>query len=386
MVAAAVREVPPERMDALLRTAARFGVEPRPDADAERRFASWWVEHPDAPAEPESWPGRDRLLAALRDELARRLEGPAGPHVREAVRRHWWPLLVPLLADPFELVDALVAGAAVQAGGEPRRAAIAAFRDRLRAAERAGCGDAAWDALFDRARPETSEIADFFAAIPSTDVSESLAQKAIEALPRSTVSGEYLDVLRKLVHHLGQHESARALWKEDGDLRSWLSGFRRAPEAAVASDLAGISEPVLDARAPQVLSALLEADPGIAAAVVVDGGQTLQQMLARVLPELWDDEERPEHWRDRAVALAFATAWSDGCPDAVRAALDKALERWARGHHQDDHRRVSRVLRRVDADRREAWHDWLRELPREKPKAERVRGAARWLFGRRDDR
>ncbi|GAA4613464.1 GTPase-associated protein 1-related protein [Saccharopolyspora hordei] len=384
LVENAADAVLPERMDLLLRTAARFDVHPRLDGfrQAAERFVAWWSHHPDAGVDPERWTCAPELLGLLRDALARRLQGPDADEVRQAIEDRWWRLLAPTVSDPFEPLDAAVASAAVAAGGSARQETVEAFRALLRAPERPGTEEAVYDALFGASQPTLGELSDFLAELPSTAVSDALAQRAFRVLARSTVNGRYLDVLRMLSHHLGDRKDLRTLWEDDSKLRVWLSNHRK--KGAGAGSLGDISSTVLGARADKLVAALLDADPQESTGTIAACGEELPQTLVRALPAVWNDEDVDRDRRDRAVVLAFVCAWSDSATATVRAAFDRELEAWVHKHEHPDFRRVSRLLRGVDAEHATAWHEWLREVVQRGPKRDRTRRVARRLFGSRE--
>ena len=376
LVDAAVGNASPELVDRLLRLAARFDLVPRPDrfADSATAFAAWWAEHPGA-VDPERWSCAPPMIRLLREQLASRVGDGS------AIREHWWPLFASSISDPFAPFDAAVAGAAVEHGGQNREDAIAAMLVPLQEPDRPGVGDAVWDALFARSNPTLDEMLRFFSGMPTATVSESLAQKALSVLGKAQVSARYLDLLRLLVEHI-RAEPLLALWKEDGTLRRWLTTFQRSKGTESAAELKEVSKPVLTARASNIAEALLDAGPGKAVPAVVGGGEVVQQVLLRELQAVWSGDSAEER-QDAAVALAFLTGWSDDVSQAVRGEYDKALEEWANSHGQAEYRRVSRLLRALDAENGAVWHEWLRELAKKKPKKLSV---ARRLFERLRDR
>ncbi|MER7076766.1 hypothetical protein SAMN02982929_05513 [Saccharopolyspora kobensis] len=384
LVEGATGAVLPERMDLLLRTAARFGVRPRLGNFAEpaARFVEWWAQHPHAAVDPSSWTCGAEFVDLLRDVLARRLEGPWGDEVAAAIKERWWRLLAPTVSDPFMPLDAAVASAAVAAGGSVRRETIEVFRGLLRKPEQPGTGEAVYDALFGESAPTLVELSAFLAELPSTAVSDALAQRAFGVLGKAKVSGRYLDVLRVLSHHLGDRQDLRKLWEDDGRLRAWLSTLRR--KGAEAGGPGDISEQVLAARAAQVVEALLACPPPDSPALVVSSGDQLQHTLVRELPAVWNDEDADPDRRDRAVMLAFAVCWSDDTTGTIRAAFGRELEAWMHAHKQADFRRISKLLRGVGADYASGWHDWLRDAAQRKPKQARTRQVARRFFGKRE--
>ncbi|MCI2416171.1 GTPase-associated protein 1-related protein [Saccharopolyspora sp. K220] len=386
VVEVAAGAVAPERMDLLLRTATRFAVQPRLGrfAEAAGRFVDWWAEHPHAGVDPARWTCGPEMIDLLRDVLARRLAGPHAAEVTEAINARWWRLLAPTISDPFMPLDAAVAAAAVAAGEPVRQETIARFRDHLRAPDQPGTGEAVWEALFRTSAPTMAELKDFCTTLPSTAVSESLAQRAFAVLEKSKVSGRYLDVLRLLGHHIGDRENLHKLWEDDSRLRSWLSGFTRKGAETTAATLKDVSEAVFTARADEIIEVLLSTTPQAALEATVQGGNQLQQMLVHELPAVWNDEQALAARRDQAVVLAFLTGWQDSASEQVRAAFDKALERWAGKHTQSDYRRISKLLRGVDAEYAAAWHEWLKAYSQQQPKPTRAREVARRLFGRRE--
>ncbi|GAA2821018.1 GTPase-associated protein 1-related protein [Saccharopolyspora taberi] len=376
LVEAAAAGADPERLDALLRLAARHGLEPRPArfSEAAAGFAAWWADNPGA-VDPGRWSCAPPLIGLLRERLASRSENEA------AIREHWWPLFVSSISDPFARFDAAVAGAAVEHGGRSREDAIEAMLVPLGEPDRPGVGDAVWDALFAHTGPTLDEMLRIFSGMPTATVSETLAQKALSVLGKAQVSARYLDLLRLLVEHI-RAESLLALWKEDGTLRRWLTSLQRGKESESPPELKDVSKPVLAARGPGIAAALLDAGTAKAVAAVVKGGEVLQQVLVRELKAVWTDDPSAER-RDAAVALAFLTGWSDDVSQTMRSEFDKALEEWAGGHGQVEYRNVSRLLRAVDADGAAGWHEWLRELAKKKPKKHPL---ARRLFERLRDR
>ncbi|GGJ02746.1 hypothetical protein GCM10011581_44760 [Saccharopolyspora subtropica] len=390
LVEAAAAAVSPERMDRLLRTATRFDVTPRVGrfGDAASGFVAWWADHPHTSIDPTRWTCGQQVVDLLRDELSARLAGARAEETAEAIRDRWWTLLAPTISDPFMPLDAAIAAAAVAAGGDARRDTIALFRAQLRASEEPTIGQVVWDALFRLSPPTMDEVAEFLSALPSTAVTDALAQRAFAVLEKATVSGRYLDVLRMLGHHIGDRENLRRLWEDDSRLRSWLSAFHRHPTSpeSGAGAVRDVSERVFAARAAGVVAALLDTAPQTAVAAVEAAGAGMQQMLAHELPQAWNRETTPPGRRDHAVALAFLTAWSDNASEQVRVAFDKALEHWAGKHKQTDYRRISKLLRAVDAEAAAAWHDWLKDFAQKKPKPARTREVARLLFGRRGGR
>lgn len=375
LLESAATAAPPERMDLLLRTAHRFDVPLLPNgfAEAADRFVHWWADHPRVEVAAERWPCGPELLDRLRELLSRRLAGPEADNVRRDVAADWWPLLLGTATDPRSPLDAAIAGSAVAAGGPERQRIVRTFAEQLHEPSRE-LPDAVFTALFEDNRPAVAELRELVAAMPATAVSESVAQHAFAAMERAEVDADYLDVLRMLGHHLGDHGELRELWVDDGRLRSWLTGYpRRGAEAGSLRELSG---KVLAARAAEVLAALRDVDVSEALRVVTEAGEGLQRGLGRELPGLFGDAEADSGRRDRAVALAFLIAWQDSTDAEVRASIDQELERWVRGQDRARHRRISRLLRGIEASYAAAWHEWLHNAGADQDAGSRGRG--RW--------
>ncbi|TWF93569.1 GTPase-associated protein 1-related protein [Saccharopolyspora dendranthemae] len=374
LLAEAAAAVSPDRVDPLLRTATRFGVDLPSRRFAAERFVDWWASNPGSALDPALWPCADELVALLRDTLNERLKH--SEVVLTAVTEHWWPLLRHIATDPFEPLDAAIISAAVRANGDVRRETVEKFVERLRAPDLPDTPEAVLAALFGAAPPTVDELNRLIGALPATAVSEPVAQRAFAALSKAKVTARHLDVLRMLSHHLGPDQ--RELWSQDGRFRSWLASFCRGGEVGSVED---VSERVLRARMPEALTALLAAEPRSAARAIGSAGQVLQRLMMRELPAVWNDGQA-EEWRgDRAVALAFVLAWSDTASADARTAYDRELERWVRRHRRADHRRISRVLRTSAADHAAGWHEWLQEIVTNPAEADR--GVRRWWHRRR---
>ncbi|SFT09023.1 GTPase-associated protein 1-related protein [Saccharopolyspora flava] len=374
LLSEAVDEVAPDRVDLLLRTATRFGVDLPPHRYTAERFVSWWASHPEAGLDPVLWPRSDDLVALLRSTLVARLQH--SETVLAAVTDHWWPLLRSIAVDPFEPLDAAVLSAAVRANGDIRRETVDRFAERLRDPDLPDTPEAVLAALFGAAQPTVDELHRLIGALPATAVTESIAQRAFAVLDKAKVTGRSLDLLRVLGHHLGTEQ--RELWSADARVRSWIVAFGRGSEVG---SLSGIADRVLRARLPELVTALLAADPRAAVRAIGSAGASLQQLLQRELPAIFGDERAEESRRDAAVALAFVLAWSDGASTEMRTAYDRELERWVRSGRRADHRRVSKRLRLSAADHAAAWHEWLQEIVT--TPAEPDRATRKWWQRRR---
>lgn len=375
LVDAALRSVPPAKLGELLLAAQRHHAAPGAAQLVEslREFVRWWLDHPHAAVDPSGWPCAEQLAGLLRAELAERTP----QRQAQAVRDGWWRPLVLALADPGEQIDVLVARAAVAEGGGTRAAALEAFREQLRAAGDRADPEAVWNALFAESPPTVHESAMLFGAMPSTAVPEALAGRALSVLGGAPVTAEVLEMLRTLAHHLGdENPELRALWEQDARLRTWLTAVQRAEQPDALEE---VPEAVLAARSDDVIGALLAAPLQRAWDATVQAGSALQHVLMRELPE-WFAASVESDQQLRAVALTFLVGWSDSSELEVRKGVDRALERWAAQHEQADYRRVSRLLRGVEAAVAAAWHAWIKELSGQRAGRRPHRAAADWAM------
>lgn len=362
LVESAVMGLPPDRVGSLLRLAARFDVAPRLDrcGSAVPAFVSWWADTPEADRDPASWACSTQLIDLLRDELQHRLRGHQSDRTREAVRQRWWPLLLPTMTDPLMQLDRLVAGAAVAHGGRPRAEALARMRVLLREADRAEVVDAVWSALFGSSEPTVREVGEFLAQVSPPYVSTSLSRRISEVLDGTEPTVQHLELARLWRDHL-RTDSLVALGEQDEVLQRWLDSFRTTSGAKSSWDLRTVTGPVLDARAPEVVDALLRVRLPMALKVAARNGEPLQGMLVRELTTIWSDPRGDER-ADKAVGLAFLVSLSPELPDDVRDRFDGALRLWAQQCTTSDHRRIGKLLRTtVNRDRAADWQTWLSE-------------------------
>ncbi len=372
--------ISPDRMDLLLRTSARFHVEPSvlKFRDAAHQFITWWADHPTAGLDPARWPCRAMLIDQLRDELAQRPDSAA---LRGAVRQHWWPILLPV-TDPGSPLDASVAAAAMERG-EPgvQRGVFQAVLEFAQRSDRLDTGDLTWDALFRYVPPTTDQLLDLLARLRRNTASESFANKAQTALAqhsRSQVTYAELTVLARLAE-LGWNPSDSRLSDlrhQDMALQQWLASVpARNPDQA-GGDAAGlrvVTEMVLYARRSEVLHAVLDAPLTHAPYVMEYAGDHLQLFLLNELPPLWNDRSNGGLRGDTAVAVALILIvdGSESLPDEPVNRFLTRFETWIRSVDNERLHRVEGMLKGVDPELsqyyRQAAEDVRPKVRRTKP-------------------
>jgi GTPase-associated protein 1, C-terminal domain/GTPase-associated protein 1, N-terminal domain type 2/GTPase-associated protein 1, middle domain len=345
--------ITPERMDQLLRVAARFGVEPHVGRfrDGAYRFVRWWASNPREPVDPARWSCDGPMLDLLRDELTGRLAGPGAAAVREDVRRHWRPLLRPTMLDPSAPLDAVVCAASVEAGVD-RRGLVRWVLDMVSRVHPHARADVAWEALFGFAAPTSEELYELLHAVPV--VSERVAGFAFGVLAtalRAGVTSHDLDSLTRLVR--GGLRPAQPwlleLAGQDARLHEW------AQLRSTGERLDTVSAAVLLARSGVLLDGLLDRrDAATALDAVKQADQRLPTVLADVLPSLWAEE--PEgHRAPAGVALAVLAAAGGLLDEQTTVALNGPIERWVGRAREGDIAAVGQAIAEVDPDQAQEW-------------------------------
>ncbi|HEX5403898.1 MAG TPA: GTPase-associated protein 1-related protein [Pseudonocardiaceae bacterium] len=362
MVEVAAEQVAPDRMNALLCLAVDFDVAPDPArfAGGAARFVRWWADHPSAAVRPDRWSCGPHLAGLLRLELAARC-GPSVPdRLSNDIRAHWWPVLLPHVADPATEPDATVVAAAM-AGGD------AATRQRFgaRTLEVLGAGepDRVWSALFRFTEPNLTELMAVLRHFPPGTGTQSFVDNVFRVLDGAmagTFAEAELEVLRDFAAHgqLPGKGRLRDIAEQDERLRAWLLDVaaQQPPSRMV---LRTISGGVLTARTSAVLIALIDQMPlADAYEVVAAGSQALVGLLATGLPDVWDDDRNPTERRLCAIALGFLTAGTKICAQTVAVRIEEQLASWVVGADRAEVARVERLVGEVRERFNKDWHDF----------------------------
>jgi hypothetical protein len=347
----------------VLRTAVRFGVEPRVHEfrNGLHRFVQWWADHPDAGVKPNTLPCESALVDQLRDELTHRLRGPGADDAATAIYHHWWPLLWQGIADITAQLDQTVTAAAVAEAGQPRRSqvlkTVIGYAVYLGDTSAAG---AAWTALFHYVDPMLDELVWFLRSVPPGPLpAADRAYAIVDAATSIRLSADALDALEMLAARGAKPPPGRLtdLSNQCRALRHWLAviGTTRQDENSPSMvGLRTVSALVLKVRATEVVSALLTGTTLVNATMAAEyGGHDLRQLLAQRLPENWgrDVEERR---RDTAVALAYLTAITPICSDQTHAQLVLALSKWV-ASNPSRHDLVEKLIGDVLPDAGKNW-------------------------------
>jgi hypothetical protein len=361
LIEQAANTIPPDLMDLLLRVSASFEIEPRvPNMlDAAHRFVTWWAAHPAAGLDPTRWPCRAMLIDLLRDELARRPDSPA---MREAVRVHWWPILLPVIDLGSPLCASVAAATMERSQPEIQRGVFTVVLEFAQRSDRSDTGDLAWDALFRYVAPTTNQLFQLLRRLSKETASAAFVgrvQAALDGLCRLQVSATELDALAALAWLGGEPRDKRLseLRRQDMALQRWLASVStRAQPRGAAPGLDSVTEPVLHARRADVLHAVLDIVPLARALDVLDAaGDRLQSFFLTELSVLWNNDSGDGRRSDAAVAVAYLTSGSPSLPDRLIDQILTRLEEWICSVPIERLDRVERLLKDIDP---EACRDW----------------------------
>ncbi|HKS48321.1 MAG TPA: GTPase-associated protein 1-related protein [Amycolatopsis sp.] len=343
----------PERMDALLRVAARFGVQPRIGGfhDGAHRFVRWWADHPGAGLDPDAWSCGHELVDLLRDEFDSRLKRPPAAPVAEDIRAHWWRLFVPRVNDPTDLLDATVISAAVERGGAGTRSEMVDYV--LGDVRQGHLASLIWRALFLFGDPTLEELSRYLKALPPKGLTGWPVHQVLRVLEQvvsEPPAAAHLEVIRLVeaqgVLAAGTH--LHHLAGQDGALETWLKTSQERPGAP----LPGVPPTVLAARAREVTDALVAMPLAAAAAVLERSHRSLCRLLADRLPKIWHTSAVAEP----AAALAYLTIGY--CPESVALDFETRLRRWVKAADAQQVQQVGRLLADLDPDDGAGWREF----------------------------
>lgn len=361
VVERAASRIPPDRMDLLLRTSARFAVEPEvPNfLNAAHDFVTWWVDNPAVRLDPSPWPCHAMLIDLLRDELGRR---PHSAALRDVIREYWWRILKPVGEPDTALEVSLCAAAMERAPAPVKERVFAAVLTFVQHSESPDTGELAWDALFRYVAPTTTQLIHLLGQVRPETASAAFAGEVLAALEircASRVSVAELDALTLLGNCGWKPSEGRLadLGQQNTALRHWLDSVHAptSDPATTASRLSVLTETVLRARRAEVLEAVLDVVPLAHMPRVIDaGGAALAKFLLTELLALWYDEPG-DGGRDDAVALAFIVAGSEGLPKRSVAGFTARLKDWVRSVPTERVRRVEGLLKAFDTQRSQRW-------------------------------
>jgi hypothetical protein len=356
---AAADVVAPERMDEVLLLATRFGVTPRIAAFAQgaHRFVRWWADNPAAPVRVDRWSCGPEVFDLLRDELTTRLGGRGGAKYRADIQEFWWRRLLPAASDPTSPLDAAVTASAVAFGGpDLRRTTVDAVFALSRSLPGEQRGDRVWNALFAEAWPSSGELAMFLEILPRGPLMgrmEDEVTAALDELVGARPSATDLDTLALVYGRSALPGRSRLadLSKQDTGLRRWLDAVGGGKQVR-PNALGQITEPVLSARAAEIVAVLLaRREPAEAVEVVEHAGPDLLGVLLHELPRHWDHPARA----DLAVALSFVAIGAAAVPDHESARAERVLITWVKGAGQPRQPRIAQLLRAVDENLATEW-------------------------------
>lgn len=338
---------------------------PVPDGVA-RRFVGWWADHPDADVDPDGWVVGPTVVSGLHRELERRL-GEPDLHERTAadVDRRWWrrpePLAgrIPVLGAVGRL-DLAVARAALVAGGEPARAALAGLAAAVVPGPN-GRWVSTWERLLGRDPVDNATVRRFLEALPPQAHDRALAVVAYHSLTRAPAVDEdaraALDVLEKAglpPRALGHQDWPPA----DASVTEVVERLEQGARLDEARDLglllAKAARPTRADR-NRLVRALRGAGPSVGGRVLVAAGpSTLRDTMLTQLYAWATGDPDPDHAPDpRSTAVLFVFAAKETAVrarvghghltklDGVRSGLDADVVRAVTDLLADDRERAA---------------------------------------------
>jgi len=274
----------PETLVRVLSLASRYTVRPAPARflSALQGFAHWWAEGALELPEVDRWSCRAEAVDLLRDELSERVRGAPAPSVR-SVGELWWRRLWQTIQDPRSLLDATLAAAAVEVGGDHvRRSVTRAVLSALRDAGAADGADVAWRVLYSRRSPTVEEVLPVLAcATPAYGIAASTGHGVAAVLAaRDRLDASMSQVLARLSELGYQVDRAPLIeWqREVVRLRSVTERLRRwgpcktvlnqVAVDATAAEIGEVSVGVVEAEARVLIDAMRRLHPEVSSELV----------------------------------------------------------------------------------------------------------------------
>lgn len=327
----------PETIARVLSLVSPYALQPVPARfmSALRGFARWWAEGALELPEVDGWSCGAEAVDLLRDELAERVRGAPEPSVR-SVGELWWRRLWRTIQDPRYLLDATLAAAAVEAGGDDvRRSVTRTVLSALGDASAPDGADVAWRVLYGRHSPTVEEVLPVLAcATPEHGIAASTGNGVATVLAaRDRLDASVLQVLARL-SELGYQMDRAPLsgWQREvvllrsvaERLRGWGAGNTALSYAAVVAAAAEIgvasvgvvaaeSSALADAMRqlhPEVSSELVRATPVAQRSVLLDrlgkelaagADERIGAMCFLVVNRLAELDQPPDELRRRLV-------------------------------------------------------------------------------------
>ena len=274
----------PETLVRVLSLVSRYTVRPAPARfmSALHGFARWWAEGGLELPEVDRWFCRAEAIDLLRDELSERVRDAPEPSVR-SVGELWWRQLWRTIQDPRSLLDATLAAAAVEAGGDHvRRSVTRTVLLALRDAGAADGTDVAWRVLYGRRSPTVEEVLPVLAcATPAYGIAASTGHGVAAVLAaRDRLDASVSQVLAKLSELGYQAERAPLIeWQREvvllrsvtERLRGWgprKAALDQVPVVATAAEIGAVSVGVVEAEVRALTDAICRLHPEVSSELV----------------------------------------------------------------------------------------------------------------------
>jgi hypothetical protein len=336
MVVEALHDAPPPGFDAVLRTATRFAL-PVPVARVHRLaggFIADWTEHPEHEYRLAEWPCGLELKDLLLDELAARVANSA--EEAAAVGDAWWRRLLPGVQRLSSDLDEAVVAAAMLAQPPAERAKLVReFLSPLaRAADPASNAQRMAAVLWRRSPATIDELRSLSSQVPaSTELEPHLfAELSNHLRTADPLPADLLDLAHELVDPglMRPDRDVDELLGRDKNLQALCRDLpaRQTPEDTVRDLVRAMPPRLVDARAGQLVAALMDGELTCVRQVLAAHPRLLPAYAAGLAEEI-----RKLGDASRVVAgYYFVTAkpktTADRLPDEAYRKLDRAIGRW----------------------------------------------------------
>ncbi|GLY04326.1 MULTISPECIES: GTPase-associated protein 1-related protein [Actinoplanes] len=324
MLAEEMHQAEPDRCEALLRLAFRFGVAPAlaMSEPGLQRFIEHWAARPDAKFNPDEWAGGDVVEERLRALLNRRLVDDTAPGSAELFGDQWWDtLLTDQVGLGIPLDQALVSAGMLHLDDEGR---AGLFRTRLQAAVQEEPPGPAFERLAEvlwrRVVPTMAEARRLAVVQPRNLV---YGPRYFPLLSTALLAGPVDDRAFQAAYILAESsriwdpgQRVAAVLADESNVRFVIVQLEKGSTDAnrVAEVMRQVPGHTLDAHLDRLLVAMVECPYAPTTMAVLDAAPELRGEYTRTVGGGLDSEV----WRPAQVAMAFVVCESP-FPDASAA-------------------------------------------------------------------
>ncbi|HEY3482990.1 MAG TPA: hypothetical protein VGL02_29265, partial [Streptomyces sp.] len=211
-------------------------------------------------------------------------------------------------------------------------------------------GTRTWRALFSYSSPTAAELIAFLRILPPGPLWGWLDDEvalALDSIVGERPDADALDAVTLALQHSSLPGRSRLaeLAAQDKGLRNWLESVARGRPPR-PSALRQMPQSVFAARSAEVVDVFIGGALPIEYAIkVIDlSGGGLVVTLLTELPRRWRAPGVSPTTAATAVALVFAGAHADDCPESLLLQVERSLRQWHKSAGRDGALRVAKVL------------------------------------------